>query len=618
MRIASVKVENYKSFLVSEEIHFEPGFNVIVGQNNVGKTALVEALSLQFDDKPHRSLKTTDSHSHSQVHISFEFSKDELIEFGREMPILYVPVRGNQSNDRSNFIMVFSESRFVINCVFGPSSNVYSVHLQGYYVMSNIDLAKSIQSLQFTIDQSGDLLEKGGTRSVKVENTFEYRLAKILHERIYTFSAERLNVGRATMGVQKNLHSNASNLAQVLNLLQSSNVSRFERLNKYIRTVFPQIKQITARPISENQACIYVWTIEPDTEREDLAVSLSDSGTGIGQVLAILYVVITSDYPRTIIIDEPQSFLHPGAVRKLFDILKQHPQHQYIITTHSPTVVTSADPHTLFLVRKEAEESTIETLEVAETQKLRLFLAEVGARPSDVFGADNILWVEGRTEELCFPVILSKVVKDPPILGTAILGVIQTGDFTNKKHSKTIFEIYERLSKGCGLLPPAIGFIFDKEGRSEREREDLIRQSKGTVFFTPRRMYENYLLNPQAIASVMTDIEGFRDNYVTAEKVETWLQRNRWHKKYFEKTISEHEQTDEIWISSVHGAKVIEDLFKEFSENRVEYDKIAYGVALTRWIVENAPDDLVEIAELIKKVLTNPETQKIYPRDDED
>jgi len=48
-------------------------------------------------------------------------------------------------------------------------------------------------------------------------------------------------------------------------------------------------------------------------------VPLSESGTGVGQVLAILYVVFTSEYPRTIVIDEPQSFLHPGAVRKLFE-----------------------------------------------------------------------------------------------------------------------------------------------------------------------------------------------------------------------------------------------------------------------------------------------------------
>ena len=58
MRICSFKIQNYKSFLEPRELTLEEGFNLIVGQNNVGKTALLEALSLQFKSKPHRSQLT--------------------------------------------------------------------------------------------------------------------------------------------------------------------------------------------------------------------------------------------------------------------------------------------------------------------------------------------------------------------------------------------------------------------------------------------------------------------------------------------------------------------------------------------------------------------------------
>jgi predicted ATPase len=83
---------------------------------------------------------------------------------------------------------------------------------------------------------------------------------------------------------------------------------------------------------------------------------LSECGTGIGQVLAMLYVVLTAEVPRTIIIDEPQSFLHPGAIRKLLDILKGYPQHQFIVSTHSSVVATASNPKTLLLLRKEGTE----------------------------------------------------------------------------------------------------------------------------------------------------------------------------------------------------------------------------------------------------------------------
>jgi AAA15 family ATPase/GTPase len=38
-------------------LEFSPGINIIVGQNNSGKTALLEALTMNFDNVPHRSIK---------------------------------------------------------------------------------------------------------------------------------------------------------------------------------------------------------------------------------------------------------------------------------------------------------------------------------------------------------------------------------------------------------------------------------------------------------------------------------------------------------------------------------------------------------------------------------
>src|SRR5260370_16965811 len=59
MYIAKFQIKNYKSFLSPQEISLTSGFNVVVGQNNAGKTALVEALSLRFDSKYHLSMKTS-------------------------------------------------------------------------------------------------------------------------------------------------------------------------------------------------------------------------------------------------------------------------------------------------------------------------------------------------------------------------------------------------------------------------------------------------------------------------------------------------------------------------------------------------------------------------------
>jgi AAA15 family ATPase/GTPase len=53
MYISRFQLLNYKSFRDSGVLEFQPGINIIVGANNSGKTALLEALSLSF--KPART-----------------------------------------------------------------------------------------------------------------------------------------------------------------------------------------------------------------------------------------------------------------------------------------------------------------------------------------------------------------------------------------------------------------------------------------------------------------------------------------------------------------------------------------------------------------------------------
>jgi hypothetical protein len=246
--------------------------------------------------------------------------------------------------------------------------------------------------------------------------------------------------------------------------------------------------------------------------------------------------------------------------------------------------------------------STQRRLDPKENDQLRAYLSEIGARLSDAFGADDILWVEGPTEEICLPLILEKVARCS-LMGTAVIGVKHTGDLESK-HAKTVFEIYERLSKGRGLLPPAVGFIFDREDRPDHKLDELRRNSNGMIEFTPRRLYENYLLDPAAIASVANDIEGFRDPPLTEPEVRAWIDAEvkSWIdgdlelRKKYGAVPADHEK----WRDSIHAAHLLERLFMKMSGTRVSYRKTEHSVALTRWLIEHRPEDLRELADLAK------------------
>jgi recombinational DNA repair ATPase RecF len=75
MNILEFKVENYKSWYDSGVVAISPGFNIIIGQNNVGKSALLEALSFTTSPNPHRSLVTCPSvHSVLEAPIKLTIS----------------------------------------------------------------------------------------------------------------------------------------------------------------------------------------------------------------------------------------------------------------------------------------------------------------------------------------------------------------------------------------------------------------------------------------------------------------------------------------------------------------------------------------------------------------
>jgi hypothetical protein len=120
-----------------------------------------------------------------------------------------------------------------------------------------------------------------------------------VQNRAYSFRAERLNVGSAAVGANGgSLTPDASNLAIMLHDLLSTNPPAAGRHRELVSRVFPHISMITSGVSQQGMATLNVWTEPGTTSRPNLAIPLQNSGTGIGQVLAVLDIVLKAQVPH--------------------------------------------------------------------------------------------------------------------------------------------------------------------------------------------------------------------------------------------------------------------------------------------------------------------------------
>jgi AAA ATPase domain len=253
MYISRFQIGNYKSFRETQPLELSPGFNIVSGQNNSGKTALLEALGLNFIGKPHRSIVTVpvrDSipNQVSWIDISFVLPGSELRELvlsGLNTIQLVKPDLGSPFARSIGFVddsqqsaqrlvtAVFSQKELTFRLrkqvpqIGGPSWKVNDVPSYGVYPAQ-----KSGATLNYfivTLDHSGNVTNVQNQSTPQVVD-FGVPLGDFFSRHIYRFLAERMKVGQRAHGASRALLPDAANLPEVLNLTsgQSKSFSRIQ------------------------------------------------------------------------------------------------------------------------------------------------------------------------------------------------------------------------------------------------------------------------------------------------------------------------------------------------------------------------------------------------------
>lgn len=598
MHIETVAITNYKSFLEKQTLHFEPGFNLLVGTNNAGKTTVLDVIDLDPSlNEPHRSERTIPQFGGQPI----QFSEFEVVLATRFSELrrlagptqVYLPLTAPANVSLSDpeilkYVLDFSKNNGALSLTstFGHSSE--TVHVAGNdLIRGSANRFSQVPppataSLRYRSNEIEPEISVGGHSE---SQTIVGNYCQLFKPRIYRFNAQRRPGSQCAAQGSAILDREAVTLPYCINHLQTNDAHGHRLFCGWINRIFPSVKWVQAPPTGGgfDLRCL---PLPPEARRDDLSTPMARMGAGIGNVIAMLYVVLTSREPQVIAIDEPNAFLHPRALRELLAILESEgKQHQFILTAHSADVLTAVTARSISLLEFDGVATTVRHVGSKDLHAFRGGLADLGIRMTDLHAKDHVFWVEGQTEELVMPEILRWACPEVAA-GTSVLRVERTGTFSKKGiEPEEIVKIYERLSSSSALVPPMVCILLDGENRSPESRRAIEASSQGKLRFLDRRMLENYLLHPQALVAAFLELS----QTVTDATVRDALSR----------ALVVHEQPSVLAL--LDGAAILQQVFSGLSDASLEFRKTRDVPALVTWILQHDPEYLAPLRDCLRQ-----------------
>ena len=402
MRIQKLKSKNYRT-LQDIELNFTSNYCTLSGHNNAGKSAIVRLILHLFSD--------SEASPWSMQDYSISYDRDKTQWDLKSDPIkMEYSLCLNKSDDSSVRTLIEKFlgktlckediSLDIVLEIDADNNKKTSAAVDSEYLddVSRRELLKSLRS-------SNCLLLHNST-----QNTAEWFVSRGRPALLYEFSLsekDRQSISEAEGALQRKVQQVAKAhkiaLGSMLDKLKDHYDVEFSTLD------FPRSRRV---PL----------TINLSDKNVELPLDYWGSGTQ-NRTHALLSILRANrirgreapDNRTTpiVLIEEPESFLHPSAQAEFGSVLQNLAEEeaiQIIVSTHSPFMLNQVDPQSNILLRRRAHRGKFLETQVQDTsgdEWMKPFAEHLGVIPEefkswrDVIGSPDtsLLLVEGETDK---------------------------------------------------------------------------------------------------------------------------------------------------------------------------------------------------------------------------
>ncbi len=511
MKIRYLKIENFKS-IHSLEIHDIDNALILVGKNNTGKTAVIDAIRLVSGDHkvlPHEYMYPDSS---IKVHMEVEFEEDDFLLYHSRG---IVSKHKNYDQWLEEFVAHFpglTENRLRFTCVITPDGRIK--YKDGF--QKNNTHIKAILPKIYHIDQTRNL----ETLQNDVFSFYDKDSFRLLKENECTFDAKKkCNRCFQCIGLINKKMPEELTLFETARLMQyklfHTNVNQFsEKVNRYFHANGSPSQDIRYTIGFDIDNLLHIDTEIVNTERGTTGpLSVLSEGIKSIYALSLLEAYIDEDntLPCIIMIEDPEIYLHPQLQKVSSEILfRLSKKNQVIFSTHSPNLIFNFSSRQIKQVVLDENYNT----SVVEETDVDEILDDLGYTANDLMNVSFVFIVEGKQDSNRLPMLLEKYYSEiyDEDGNLQRISIIPVNSCTNIKTYANLKYINKLYLKDQFLM------IRDSDGRNprhltkqlcnyyaQRAKEDvgnLPRVTPKNVLILKYYSFENYFLDPKIMARI--------------------------------------------------------------------------------------------------------------------